>query len=138
MPIRRIKIGKTSFTIRPSFIMPYMSGLTDLVERALLMRKYSVPFHALSYSFGGSAHAGFRMEQSLGQNSIVGTTVHQCSELPQHVVDDEKHTRETGEKAYVATTVAKNCFFGVAIAENANETELTKAYGVFKTSGSRN
>ncbi len=132
IPIRRIKIGRTSFTIRPSFVMPYMSGMTDLVERALLMRKYSVPFHALSYSFGGSAQKWFRMEQSLGRNSIVGTTVHQCSELPQHVVDDEKHTWIKGEKAYVATTVAKNCFFGVAIAENANETELTKAYGVFK------
>lgn len=97
------------------------------------MRKYSVPFHALSYSFGGSAHAGFRIEQSLGQNRFKGTTVRQCSNLPEHVVGDEKHTRIKGEKAYVATTVAKNCFFGVAIAENANETELKKAYGVFKT-----
>ena len=132
IPIRRIKIGRTSYTIRPSFVMPYMTGLTDLVERALLMRKYSVPFHALSRSFGGSSQKWFRMEQNMGQNSLVGTTVRSKKDLPQHAVGDEKHTKRQGQKVYLATTVAKNCFFGVSPAENASEPELTKAYGVFK------
>jgi hypothetical protein len=66
IPIRRIRIGRTSFTIRPSFVTPYMTGLTDLVENVLLMRKYSVPFHALKRSFGGSSQKWFRIEQSLG------------------------------------------------------------------------
>lgn len=70
--------------------------------------------------------------------SQVGTTVRQASDLPQHIVADEKHTREKGEKAYVATTVAKNWIEGVSIAKSANEAGYTRAYGVFKTSGSRN
>ncbi len=132
IPIRRIRVGRTSYTIRPSFVMPYMSGMVDLVERALLMRKYSVPFHALSRSFGGSSQKWFRMEQNLGRNSIVGTTLHSKKDLPQHVVGDEKHTKCQGQKIYLATTVAKNCFFGISPAKNANESELTQAYGIFK------
>lgn len=112
--------------------MPYMTGLTDLVERGLLMRKYSVPFHALSRTEGASSQKWFLLCQSLGRNSIVGTTVRSTEDLPQHVVGDEKHTKRRGQKAYIATTVAKNCFFGASAAENANEPELTKAYGVFK------
>ena len=37
-----------------------------------------------------------------------------------------------GEKAYIATICANHCIFGASIAEKADETELTKAYGVFK------
>jgi len=51
---------------------------------------------------------------------------------PQHVIADEKHTWIRGEKAYIATTCANHCIFGVSVAEKADETELTKAYGVFK------
>lgn len=82
IPIRRIKIGRVSYTVRPSFVMPYMSGMCDSVSKALLMRKYSVPFHALSYSFGGSSQKWFILSQTLGKNSIVGTTVRSIEELP--------------------------------------------------------
>ncbi|POZ50200.1 hypothetical protein [Methylovulum psychrotolerans] len=51
--------------------------------------------------------------------------------LPKHVLADEKHTRLGGGKCYVATTVAKECVLGVAVAENAGTEALTKAYGVF-------
>jgi hypothetical protein len=37
-----------------------------------------------------------------------------------------------GEKAYIATTCANNCILGAFIVKNADEIELTKAYGVFK------
>ena len=50
--IRRIEIAGTAYTIRPSFVTPYMAGLTDEVEKALFMRKFNVPFWALSHVFG--------------------------------------------------------------------------------------
>ena len=52
IPIRRIVIGGISYTIRPSFIMPYMTGFTGDSEKALFMRKFDVPFWALSHVFG--------------------------------------------------------------------------------------
>ena len=50
--IRRIEVNNVSYTIRPSFIMPYMTGKTDEIEKALFLRKFDVPFWALSYVFG--------------------------------------------------------------------------------------
>ena len=132
IPIRRIRIGRTSYTIRQTEVMPYMTGLTESVERVLLMRKYSVPFHALQRSDESSRQKWFLLCQSLGRNSIVGTTIRYKNDLPQHVVGDEKLTFRRVQKIYLATTVAKNCFFCVSPAKNASEPELTKAYGVFE------
>ena len=50
--IRRIEICKTSYTIRPSYVMPYMTGTTEEVEKPLFLRKFNVPFWGLSYVFG--------------------------------------------------------------------------------------
>ena len=52
-----------------------MTGLTDDIENALFMRKFDVPFWALSHVFGKDPMYWYRIEQSLGRNSIVGTTV---------------------------------------------------------------
>jgi len=49
------------------------------------------------------------MEQSLGRNSIVGTTIRNPEDIPEHLAADEKHTRILGEKIYVATTVGNQC-----------------------------
>jgi hypothetical protein len=49
--IRRIKIAGVNYTIRPSFIMPYLVGWVDEIETALFFRKFNVPFWALSYGF---------------------------------------------------------------------------------------
>ncbi len=43
--IRRIELrDKTSYSIRPSFLMPYMTAHTDEVEDALFFRKFGVFF----------------------------------------------------------------------------------------------
>jgi hypothetical protein len=34
------------YTIVPSFVMPYMTGYTDEVEKALFLRRFGVPFWA--------------------------------------------------------------------------------------------
>lgn len=132
LPTRRITVSGISDTIRPSFIMPYMTGLTDDVETALFFRKFDVPYWALSYGFGRNPMYWYRQEHALGRNSLVGTTINQPETLPEHILVDEKHTTLLGEKVYVATTVADGCILGTAVAENAEEKALENAYGIFK------
>jgi hypothetical protein len=51
--------------------------------------------------------------------------------LPEHLVSDEKHTRINGKKAFVATTVAKECILG-RIDYGSGTQELTRGYLPFK------
>ena len=132
IPIRRISVCGTAYSVRPSFVMPYQTALTNDVEKAIFLRKFDVPFWALSYVFGKYPMFWCRVEQSLGRNSIVGTTIKNQSLLPEHISADEKHSRLNGEKVYVATTVGSQCILGVSVSENASENGLTKAYGKFK------
>jgi hypothetical protein len=132
IPIRRIEIAGTPFTIRPSFVMPYMTGFSDDVENALFFRKFNVPFWALSHVFGRNDMYWYRMEKSLGRNSIVGTTIRNPENIPDHVGADEKHTRLLGKKIYIATTVGEQCILGSSIAKDAGEDALKCAYQVFK------
>lgn len=132
IPIRRIEIGGINYTIRPSFVMPYMTGMTDEVEKALFYRKFSVPFWALAYGFGRDAMYWFRMEQSLGRYSLVGTTIRNPADLPENLDADEKHSWLLGQKVYAATTVGNGCILGAAVVKEAGEESLKEAYGVFK------
>jgi hypothetical protein len=130
--IRRIKIAGTSYTILPSFVMPYMTGFVEDVEKVLFLRKFNVPFWGLAYVFGRNPMYWYRMENHIGRNSIVGTTIQKAEQLPKHVSADEKHTWILGDKCYIATTTAHGCILGASIAANAGEVALTNAYGVFK------
>lgn len=44
--LRRIKLEATgdTFQLRPSFLMPYMFGRTDELDRALYLRQWGVPY----------------------------------------------------------------------------------------------
>jgi hypothetical protein len=132
VPIRRIEINNVAYTIRPSFIMPYMTGMTDKIEKALFLRKFDVPFWGLVYVFGKYSMYWYRIEQSLGRNSLVGTTVRNPEDIPRNLGADEKHTWIIGNKVFVATVVGNQCILGVSIAADAGDSELQKAYGVFK------
>ena len=68
----------------------------------------------------------YRIEQSIGRNSIVGTTVRNPEDIPKHLAADEKHTRIEGAKTYVATTVGGGCILGAAVAKDAGEKALTR------------
>ena len=138
--MRRIKMkekdekGKQQvFTIAPSFVMPYMTGYTDDVENALFLRRFGVPYWALTHVFGRNDMYWERLEESLGRNSIVGTTVKDPDKLPEDLLADEKHTRLNGEKAYIATTVGADCVLGASMSLQADETNLKEAYGHFRT-----
>lgn len=129
--IRRIVTGDTAYSIRPSFVMPYMTGIVDGIESAVFMRKFGVPFWALSRTFGKDPMYWYRIEQTIGRNSIVGTTVRNPDDIPRHLGADEKHSRNLGGKVYVATAVGSECVLGVSVAGNAGESALADAYGVF-------
>jgi hypothetical protein len=136
--LRRIKVttaeGKAEvFSVAPSFVMPYMTGYTDEVEKALFLRRFNVPFWGLTRVFGHDDMYWERLELRLGHNSLVGTTVKHADHLPADVLADEKHTRLNGDKVYVATTVAAECVLGASVATQADANQLEEAYGHFKT-----
>lgn len=132
--LRRIELSTGAvFTIRPSFVLPYMTGYTDAVANPLFLRRWGVPHWALAHVFGHDAQYWYRLENRLGRNSVVGTTVKDAAKLPQDVLADEKHTGFNGEKAYIATTVGNDCVLGASLTLGADEKSLTAAYGHFKT-----
>ncbi|AOY57515.1 conserved uncharacterized protein [Desulfococcus multivorans] len=100
MPTRRIIVDSAAYTVRPSFVMPYHTAFTSEVEKALFLRKFDVPFWALTHVFGRDPMYWHRMEQNLGRNSIVGTTIKDPDLLPDHIVADEKYSRLKGEKRF--------------------------------------
>jgi hypothetical protein len=133
LDIRRIRLPNANqdYQIRPSCVMPYMTATTDLVEKALFLRRWGVPFWALTYCFGFYDMFWYRLFISLGQNSLVGTTIKTEQALPTHLTVDEKHHRHNARKSYIATTAANGCLLGAVLCETASKNSLTEGYGEF-------
>jgi len=130
---RRIELRNGQvWTLHPSFVMPYMTGATEAIAKALSLRKYGVPYEALVYVFGKDENYWYRMETQFGRKSIVATTV-KTVEIPKDLLADEHHTKINGKKAYIATTVAEGCVFGAEISSSASTEDLKEAYGVFQS-----
>jgi hypothetical protein len=127
----RLKASGESFSVRPSFVLPYLTGYSDDVEGPLFLRSFGVPFWALARVFGKDPMYWYRLEVSLGRNSIVGTTLRQA-DLPEHLLADEHHQSRDGQKNYIATTVGAGCCLGAALAQTAGAEDLQAAYQVFK------
>ena len=137
--MRRIKLkerdqeGKENvYTIVPSGVMPYLTGYTDEIERVLFLRRFGVPFWALTYVFGRDDHYWYRLFCQFGRFNIVQTTVKDVEKLPKDLLADEKHAHFNGDKAYIATTVAEDCILGASMSLTADADGLTEAYGVFQ------
>src|SRR3990172_5921457 len=132
--LRRIRLKDTEdvYTVRPSFVMPYMTERVENVEKVMFLRRFDVPYWALTYVFGRDDMYWYRMEMSFGRNSIVGTTVKDAKKMPKDVASDEKHTHHKGKKVYIATTVANECILGASISLSAGTEDLSQAYGVFQ------
>jgi hypothetical protein len=132
--LRRIELKKDGdvYTIVPSGVMPYMTGYTDDVEKALFLLQFGVPYWALSYAFGKNDMYWFRQFCHFGRYHIVETTVKDLEKLPKDLLADEKHIYINGEKAYIAMTVANDCILGASISLTADEDGLTEAYGHFQ------
>src|SRR5215216_394409 len=131
--LRRVRCKATgqAFSVRPCFVLPYMTGWTDTVAGPLFLRSFGVPFWALARVFGQGPMYWYRLELSLGRNSLVGTTVRRA-ELPEHLLADEHHQPRGGTKNYVATTVAQGCCLGAALSQSAGAEDLQAAYATFK------
>jgi hypothetical protein len=130
---RRVECKATgrSFSVRPSFVLPYMAGWTDEVEKPLFLRRFGVPFWALARVFGHDPMYWYRLEVSLGRNSVVGTTVRRA-DLPGDLVADEHHQTHDGEKVFITTVVAQGCCLGASVVDTADEVGLARGYGVFQ------
>lgn len=137
--MQRIKLNERDrdgkrivLSIKPSSVMPYMTGYTDEVEKAHYLRNYGVPYSALTYVFGRNDSYWYRQTTHFGRYSLVETTVQDPEKLPKELLADEKHSRLQGEKCYIATTVGNDCVLGAAVTTSADETGLTSAYQTFK------
>jgi len=129
---RRIKLKTGStFSIAPSFVMPYMVGYTSDISMPLLFKKYGAPSWLLTRAFGHNDMYWERIECSLGRNSIVGTTVKNIENLPQDYACDEKFSRWARQRIYVAMTAAKECVFGMSVTLEETSKAFEKTYGIF-------
>jgi len=135
LSIRRVVLRATGqkFSIRPSFMLPYMTATTEDVEKGLYLRHWNVPYDALSHVFGRPPMFWYRAELALGRPAIVGTTVKAAERLPAHLLADEKHTKLLGQKVYVPTVVGGGCILGATLSEGADAKALLAAYGEFSS-----
>jgi hypothetical protein len=132
LPIRRIVTRDgIAYSVRPSFLMPYLTARVEDVEGPLFLRKFAVPFWALARVFGNDPMYWYRLECGLGRASVVGTTIRR-GELPEHLLADEHHQALDGKKTYIATTVGSGCILGAEPAPSAGTDDLKDAYSFFK------
>lgn len=132
VPIRRLILKDgTAYGVRPSFLMPYMTGRTRDVEGPLFLRKFAVPYWALARVFGRDPMYWYRLECGLGRFSVVGTTARRA-DLPAHLLADEHHQTLDGQKVDIATTVGSGCVLGAEPSATAGTDDLKDAYAVFK------
>jgi hypothetical protein len=59
-----LKAKNSTFTIAPAFLMPYMTALTEDVEKALFLRRFNVPYWGLTYVFDRNDMFWYRQEQN--------------------------------------------------------------------------
>jgi hypothetical protein len=129
---RRIRLeqGGEVFTVAPVFVMPYMSGRTEEVEKALFFMRFHVPCWAIAEVFGRDAMYWYRLAQGLGRFNLVGTTIKRADRLPTDLVADEKHSWLKGQRVYIATTAGQDCILGASVSPSAGQADLKTAYGV--------
>ena len=119
------------FTLRPSFVLSYMTGNVEELEHPLLLLSIGVPCWVVTHIFGRDDMFWQRHLERLGRNSLVGTTVRNAERLPEHLAADEHHVDWCGQKGYVAVTAGGGCLLGMALTSSADEAHLTAAYGRF-------
>ncbi len=96
--LRQVRVGKKRYTLRPSFVMGYMSGTVDELDSPLFLLSLGVPAWAITRVFGRNDLYWHRQVERLGRNSLVGTTVSSREGLPEHIAADEHHARALWSK----------------------------------------
>lgn len=149
------------FTILPSFIVRYKRWYTDAIEKfmvLLFITENSYRMAGVSQSFGidseqvGSwaalERAGgeaispialWRLVQWFGQLSPAQLNLALGVEPPSHVIEDEKHLRQSGDKAYVPMIYAPKeaLIWWVDYIESVSEEALTASLERFKAISDR-
>jgi len=129
--VRVIGFENKYYRLYPCFLMPYMREYDEAMGNALLLSRYGVPLWLITKLYGKNVMYWSRVLEWFGECSLVGSTVKDGSNLPEHIIVDEKHTKLNGKKHYIATTVGEEVILGAECCSKANEDCLTKAYGVF-------
>ena len=86
-----------------------MTGTADELAYPLLLAAGGVSPWLLTIVFGHGEMYWYRVIERLGRNSLVGTTVRDSAQLPEHLVADEHHADWAGQKGYIPTTVGGGC-----------------------------
>ena len=108
-----------------------MTARTEELEGPLLLLSMGVPLWVVCKIFGRDEMYWYRQLEQLGRNSLLGTTVQTGQEMPEHLAADEHHVHWSGSKGYLAMTASQGCILGISLTDEADETHLTQAYGVF-------
>ena len=125
LKLRKIVLAEgTPYWLRPSFVTSSMTGTVDQLAYPLLLAAHGVPPWLLTIGFGHSDMYWYRVIERLGRNSLVGTTVRDSAQLPEHLVADEHHADWAGQKGYIPTTVGGGCILGVALTAAADDAHL--------------
>ena len=104
---------------------------TKTAEKILFLQKWA-PSWALAHVFEKDVMTIHRLINHVGRYNIVGCTVKALDQLPKDVVADEKHSKISGEKVYIATTAAEQCYLGASVSPGSGEKKLTEAYKQFQ------
>ena len=129
--LRQLQTSHGTYTLRPSFVMSYMTGTVSELEHPLVLMSLGFPCWAITRIYGHNDMYWYRHLECLGRNSLVGTTVSLGEHLPKPLVADEHHADWSGEKGYVAFTAGQGCSLGLALCAQANEAHLRPGYEVF-------
>ena len=129
--LRQLRLGDQAYTLRPSFVFAYMTGTVDELEHPLLLLALGVPCWVVTKLFGRNDMFWHRHLERMGRASVVGTTVRDPAQLPEHLAADEHHADWCGDKGYIAFTAAGGCVLGIGLTEAADEEHLKQAYGTF-------
>ena len=125
--LRQIDLCSGVYSLRPSFVMSYMSGDVEELECALFLLSVNTPSWVVTHVCGHNDMFWYRHWERLGRNSLLGTTVPIAERLPIHLAADEHHCDWVGEKGYVAFTAGGGCILGVALSASADEAHLIKS-----------
>lgn len=161
--IRRIRCRDCGavFSILPSFVVRYKRWHTDAIEKLMVLLfivEDSYRMAGVSQAFGIDAEqsgswaalerttgeaispmALWRLVQWFGQLSPAQLDLALGVEPPSHVIEDEKHMRQSGEKAYVPMIYAPKeaLIWWIDYIDSVSEAALTASLERFKATSER-
>ncbi|MGF1523048.1 MAG: hypothetical protein ACFBSF_12095 [Leptolyngbyaceae cyanobacterium] len=69
--LRQVRIQEQVYSLRPSFVLSYMSGTVEALEHPLLLLSLGVPCWVVTTVFGGNDMFWHRHLERLGRNRLV-------------------------------------------------------------------